>query len=333
MALDATGRAVQRMRTFTHFMPGEVQGCIGCHENRSSVSQPTRALATGKMPVPLRPPEWLGHPAQESADAIPTGKMPVPLTPPGFDYSTVVQPILDEHCVRCHSGPNPPNRVDLSADKTDFFNVSYESLARGRKRTGEGEYDSPYVNWIPTYNGMEANILEVTPKAWGSPRSKLADLILAGHPTTDGKPRVKLDDTARRRIFQWIDLNIPYYGTTEPAYPDIRGCRRIYPADLDKTLAAIATRRCVECHKDGKFPREVWTRITNPHLNRFLLAPLAKTAGGLESCGKVVFASKDDPDYQSILQTFTPIAAMLKEKPRDDMPGSKPDLTVCRDSQ
>ena len=32
LPLDAEGRAVQRMRTFTHLMPGEVQGCIGCHD-------------------------------------------------------------------------------------------------------------------------------------------------------------------------------------------------------------------------------------------------------------------------------------------------------------
>ena len=68
--------------------------------------------------------------------------------------------------------------MDLCGDKTDFFNVTYEVLARGRKRAGEAEWDSPYVNWIPTYNGMEQNILEVTPKAWGSPRSKLADVLL-----------------------------------------------------------------------------------------------------------------------------------------------------------
>ena len=38
MALDAEGRALQRMRSFTHLMPGEVQGCVGCHADRNSVS-------------------------------------------------------------------------------------------------------------------------------------------------------------------------------------------------------------------------------------------------------------------------------------------------------
>ena len=312
MALDAEGRAVQRMRTFTHLMPGEKQACIGCHADRSSAAQPTRR-ATATAPRELRAPEW--------GQGV------------GFDYTTVIQPILDRHCIACHSGATPPKRVDLCGDKTDFFSVSYESLARGRKRIGEGEVDSPYVNWIPTYNGLEANILEVTPKAWGSPRSKLAELLLAGHPDAAGKPRVQLAAAERRQIFQWIDLNIPYYGTTEPAYPDARGCRQIYPADLDKTLAEVATRRCATCHDSGKIPREVWTRITNPQMNRFLLAPLAKTAGGSEACGKIIFADKNDPDYQTLLRTFEPLAAMLKAKPRDDMPGSRPDPGNCRDMQ
>ena len=86
-----------------------------------------------------------------------------------------------------------PRKVDLCGDETDFFNVCYEVLARGRKRAGEAEWDSPYVNWIPTYNGMEQNILEVTPKAWGSPRSRLADILLGGHPDTNGAPRLKLE--------------------------------------------------------------------------------------------------------------------------------------------
>ena len=147
MALDAQGRAVQRMRTFTHLMPGETQGCVGCHEPRQQTV--AKAQSAPRQPDALRPPDW--------GEAV------------GFDYARVVQPVLDTHCVKCHSGPTPPQRVDLSGDATDFFNVSYEWLARGRKRSGEAEWDSPYVSWIPTYNGMEQNILEVTPKAWGSP--------------------------------------------------------------------------------------------------------------------------------------------------------------------
>ena len=40
-----------------------------------------------------------------------------------------------------------------------------------------------------------------------------------------------------------------------------------------------------------------------------------------------------DPDYQKILATFAPITAMLKARPRIDMPGGKPAADVCRDCQ
>jgi len=302
MALDAEGRSVQRMRTFTHLMPGETQGCIGCHESRQQVA--AAPIAAPRVPEALRPPEW-GEPV-------------------GFDYARVVQPLLDAHCVKCHSGVTPPGKVDLCGDATDFFNVSYEVLARGRQRAGEAEWDSPYVNWIPTYNGMEQNILEVTPKAWGSPRSRLAEVLLSGHPDTSGTPRLTMEAREIRRVLAWIDLNVPYYGTSETTHPDTRGCRQLLPADLEKTLSDVAKRRCSECHEGGKIPRQFWTRIVNPQMNSFLLAPLAKKAGGSGACGKEVFQSAADPDYQAILRTFDPVLAHLRELPRTDMAGAKP---------
>ena len=308
MALDEHGRALQRMRTFTHLMPGETQGCLGCHDQRLSTAPPKYAAAARVAPARLEAPEW--------------GRA-------GFDYSTVVQPVLDRHCARCHSGALPPNKVDLSGDKTDFFSVSYESLARGRRIISEGEYGNPYTSWIPTYNGMEANILEITPLAWGSPRSKLADILLAGHPDADGNPRVQLGGDERRRVLMWIDLNVPYYGTAETSHPDVKGCRRIYPAALDATLSDVAARRCASCHAGG-IPREVWTRIENPWKNSFLLAPLARSAGGSGTCGKAVFQDTRDADYQAILKTFEPVTQAMKEKPRIDMPGGAPDPGVDR---
>lgn len=309
MALDADGRAVQRMRSFTHLMPGEVQGCVGCHVDRGhSAPIAARATSVSRPFKKLEPPDWGGG---------------------GFDYATIVQPVLDKHCGDCHSGAAPEGKVDLSGDQTDYFNVSYETLARGRRQSGEAQWDSPYVSWIPTYNGFEANILQVDPKDWGSPKSKLADLLLDNHRDRNGKPRLQMTGTERSRILAWIDLNVPYYGTSETTRPDNTGSRRIYPPDLDKTLAEVAVRRCAECHKNGNVPRQFWTRITNPQLNSFLLAPLSKDAGG-GACGKPVFATSNDPDYQAILKTFESALSQLREAPRIDMPGAKVCLTVNR---
>ena len=290
LALDDTGQAVQRMRSFTHLMPGERQGCIGCHEPRNHSPMLRQAMAAGRPASPLAPPDWgIG----------------------GFDYSAIVQPVLDKHCTKCHSGPEPPKRVDLTGGKTDWFNVSYDVLSRG------------YVSWINTCNGHEANILQIAPKAWGSPASKLTAILMGAHVDKEGKPRFQMDDKERRRIFTWIDLNIPYYGTYEMAYPNAEGGRRFHPKELKAKLAEVGQRRCAECHKKS-LPDRGFVRITDPEANDFLMAPLAKAAGGREACGKAIFASKDDPDYQAILKVFEPIRAMLAQRPRMDMPGAKP---------
>jgi hypothetical protein len=107
------------------------------------------------------------------------------------------------------------------------------------------------------------------------------------------------------------------------------GARRMYPRQLDSVLAEVASRRCAECH-EKKIPRDFYTRILKPENNRFLLAPLAKTAGGAERCGKAVFGSKDDPDYQKIVDTFKPVQELLQRRPRADMGRFQPidDCTV-----
>ncbi|MGD0088364.1 MAG: hypothetical protein ABSE73_00410 [Planctomycetota bacterium] len=301
MALDARGQAVQRMRSFTHLMPGETRGCIGCHESRLQspprVSRPSAVYASAAAAVAPQAPEW--------------GLQ-------GFSYAQIVQPVLDKHCVQCHNATDAPNGIDLSGDMTDFFNVSYEVLARENRRAAKG--GKPFTSWISTYNGSEANILQIAPKTWGSPASALGDLLLSGHPDKDGKPRVDLDETSRRRIFAWMDLNVPYYGTSLSNHYDRQGCRRMYPPDLDKVLDQVVKTRCVSCHQPNKnkVPRKEWVRVANPQLNNFLLAPLAKAAGGTEKCGPAVFASKDDPDYKAILKTFEPIHELLQRVPRGD---------------
>ena len=324
LALDAEGRAVQRMRTFTHLMPGEVQGCVGCHAHRNSVApRAEKPLARRLAPQALRVPEWGVK---------------------GFSYPEVVQGVFDRNCVKCHNEREQPARVDLSGDMTDFFNVSYDVLCRTGTQAESNwiqhgspsgaEYDhvrgmSPYVEWIWTINGAETNVLEIAPRRWGSPASKLAEVLRSGHPDKDGKPRVAVPDEDRRRVYLWMDLNIPYYGTSSSEHKEQLGSRRMMPLDLDSTLREVASRRCASCHQAG-IPRTFYTRVMNPEKNNFLLAPLAKEAGGAGKCSKAVFLSTSDPDYQRILRTFTPVRELLRERPRPDMDATRGVRAVSR---
>lgn len=324
MALDKDGRALQRMRSFTHFMPGESQSCMGCHENR--ITSPVLNVmpkAFKQQPQPLELPEW--------------GRI-------GFSYAHIVQPVLDRHCVKCHNENRASDRLDFSGDLTDFFNVSYETLARMNTPAEDplvggavqAAFQNPYTKWISTYNGSESNIPEVSPLHWGSPASRLADIVLADHPDEAGIKRVQLSYAEKRRIFAWIDLNVPYYGTSDSNHRDRRGCRRMWPDDFDTVFNSVVERRCASCHQNGGAAadtpvRKWYLRITDPEKNTFLRAPLAKSAGGLGTCGNNIFQTRDDPDYQSLLNTFSPIHELLAEIPRLDMvePKEDEDSSCC----
>ncbi|MGL6196986.1 MAG: discoidin domain-containing protein [Thermoguttaceae bacterium] len=313
MAIDEEGRAVQRMRTFTHLMPGEIQGCVGCHTDRNTLTP--QLIENMNEPFISRIPDTLAEPDWGVK---------------GFSYLEVVQPVLDKHCVECHNAKEHPNGLDLSGDITDLFNVSYDNLARkgtlgernyrehGVHRDSRAEGESPYTSWIWTINGAEWNILEVAPKRWGAIASSLQDVIRTGHLDENGKPRVNVPLSDKVRINSWIDLNVPYYPTSSSNHSNVLGCRQIYPVELDTVLNDVAQRRCVECHEAG-VPRDFYVRILAPENNGFLLAPLATSAGGSQKCSKPVFLSTEDEDYQKILRTFIPGMNLLKQIPREDI--------------
>ena len=75
------------MRSFISFQPGEVRGCVGCHESREEAPRQDRIpLALRREPLDPVPPSW--------------GERPI-------SFLRDIQPILDRHCVGCHSGLSP----------------------------------------------------------------------------------------------------------------------------------------------------------------------------------------------------------------------------------
>ena len=288
LPLDSAGRAVQRMRSFTHLMPGECQSCIGCHADRNYVSP--ASLKGGRSIAAARPAQELTEPEWGRRD--------------GFSFPRVVQPVLDARCVGCH---DEKSKLDLSGDRTDYFNVAYENLARrgtqaenGNEARGgmAGFGKNPYTSWIPSFNGCESNILQIEPKSWGSPVSRLAEIVISGHPDAKGTKRLALSANERLKILMWIDLNVPFYGTSQSRQPELRGCRRILPKDLDKVLNEIAARRKIN------LPRTFYVRLDHPEKNPFLAVPLANGE----------FASADDPDYQQILACFAGVREALAQR-------------------
>jgi hypothetical protein len=176
-ALDERGMAVQTMRSLTYLQPGEQTACVGCHENRTSVSINASALAKNRPPSAITPG--------------PEGSRP-------FSYPILVQPLLDTHCVECHSGPEADGGVVLTGAPAGAFTASYNALA----------LLVPYSEWK---SPPAANSEPMTrPNTFGARASKLMALLQEGHED------VVLDEEELERLVTWMDTNALFYGTFDP---------------------------------------------------------------------------------------------------------------------
>jgi hypothetical protein len=191
-ALDAKGRAYQVMRTATYLQPGEKMSCIGCHENRLSthLKRGNASLAAQSPPQKLRP------------ESFGTGP---------FGYARVVQPILDQHCIRCHA-PKKKAKMDLTGASHKGFSRSYWSLCGDVKFNGGGTNPANAKKALVPRFGAR-NRVQITPPggAYGARGSRLYKLLEAKH------AKVTLSPEELRRIAAWIDLNVVFYGTNDVA--------------------------------------------------------------------------------------------------------------------
>ncbi len=174
--LDANGMAVMTMRSLIYAMPGEIAGCVGCHEPRSSapVAVPQRPRMTFQKIRPAAGPKYEG----------------------GLSFARTVQPVLDRYCIKCHGLGKTEKGVNLLGERTDF-NRAYDSLARGGLVAMAHRNSETYIS---------------KPKDYFAHRGKLAAILLAGHPDKAGKGRIKLDRESFQRIADWLDLNGQYFG-------------------------------------------------------------------------------------------------------------------------
>ncbi|MCL4179659.1 MAG: hypothetical protein KJ072_18165 [Verrucomicrobia bacterium] len=175
-AVDAHGRAVQSMRSAVYLQPGERRSCIGCHETPGSAAEGRMTLALRRPPSRLEPG--------------PDGSQPL-------SFPRLVQPVLDRHCVACHDGQEGPGRspLVLSGDPAGHFSRSYENLR-------------PFLRWYE-WGGDSISQIATHPGQIGADASPLTRLLEdATH-----RPALNWTDSERRRLYLWLDANVPFYGT------------------------------------------------------------------------------------------------------------------------
>jgi formylglycine-generating enzyme required for sulfatase activity len=198
--LDADGKALQLMRSWTTAMPGEIVSCVGCHEKQNSTPPNRNTIAAKQEPSEIEP--WRGPQR-------------------GFSFKREVRPVLDRHCVGCHDGTQQAGKTalpDLRADQGKFVvlkggdpqprvisGVPKEEL---HKRWG-GVLEPSYFElrrWVRV-GGLESDIRLLSAGEFGVETCELVQMLQKGH------HGVELDQEDWDRLFVWIDLNAPCHGT------------------------------------------------------------------------------------------------------------------------
>ena len=189
-ALDEDYLEVRRMRNFMNVQPGEVTGCVGCHEPAGTVPsgpQDSSLTALQREASEITPPPWGAE---------------------GFSFKGIVQPVLTRHCIRCHDGSGAEGKAfDLRGQKM----LTAPGGAGSRDAGPQHSVSDSFLNLLKHVSyvrvgAYEGDKLPLPPYATGSHESRLMQIHKAGH---NG---VKLSRAEWRAMAAWIDCNAPFYG-------------------------------------------------------------------------------------------------------------------------
>ncbi len=199
-----------------------------------------------------------------------------------FNYIDEVQPVFDKHCVRCHDfGTEAGRKLNLAGDKALTFNASYKDLWRKK-----------YIH------AVGAGPHEIQPAySWGSHRSRLIEAVRGEH------CEVKLSREDFDRLVTWVDINAPYYARYDSAYPHNLSGR----SPLDNRQIARLT----------ELTGVPFASLAGHHTSRG--AQVSFDRPELSPCLSV-FADRNDARRVEALAIIEAGAAMLRQRPRADMP-------------
>ncbi|MCL2303886.1 MAG: discoidin domain-containing protein [Planctomycetaceae bacterium] len=289
--LDKDKREIKRMRSFISFQPGERRSCVGCHETRSvAPTADPPALAMKQEPITPTPPPWgIERP---------------------INFLVDVQPVLDKHCVSCHTGLNPAGGIDFSPGltapapmKTPYRSYNFDGLNRAYRTMIE-------KNLVTFSNKHDPASAIAKTREFGSTKSKVIDRILSGKCGTAIQPGTE----DWYRLTTWIDANAQYHDrfvNSRPVHPP-------YDFTVDKELIAKITavheKRCTECHNPVEVSRLDWINLKHPSQSLFLAAPLPSG-----KCSRAIYESENDADYKTLLEIVNRAVEKAKQFPRRDL--------------
>jgi len=323
VALDTNDLSVKRMQSFTSIMPGEVLGCVGCHESRTQTPAATATAA------PL------------AARRAPSAIAPFQGLPDVLDFRRDIQPILNARCVQCHSYEDPRGHVVLTDDLGVSWSISYYTLlAAGQVADGRNGFG----NQKPRTIGSSASQLmrkidgshhetAVTPEQWrtiwlwlesGAP---YAGTYAALRNAEDQAREGALHSVFGSPVLDQRCWQCHAQGKQAPPLPLAMSEQE--RSELTKTLRLAPYERIVR-KEDLRFSAHVLLNVSRPERSPLLLGPLPKSAGGWASCSHQ-FQGTEDADYQTLLADLRGRSRQLDAAPRYGTPEFKPNRQYIRE--
>lgn len=240
--LDENRQCIKSMRSFTNIMPGEIRGCLGCHEGKSQAPFPDpgqggNAIAVKKGAAMIAPEPW----GRET-----------------ISFLRFAQPVFDQHCAKCHAG---------NGEAVKKLNLPLRDSSLGFHQTGTRPFEKcafkePYLTLVSNGGRVNWGGGQFKPNACGAICDNLAGvLIVEGYHMNDpaglktlpamsmlspvsklianassGKHHgVKVPEADLRRLAAWVDCNGPYLGREEidamydPAIPNLEKFLAVRP--------------------------------------------------------------------------------------------------------
>ncbi|MDR2469090.1 MAG: hypothetical protein LBD27_01235, partial [Tannerella sp.] len=235
VALDENDRSVKRMQSFVSVMPGELTSCIGCHEQRTESFDhiiKRNPLAVRRAPSPITViADFRGIDGAGNRLSNSTG------IPDVIDFPRDVQPVLDAHCIKCHSPEKRSGGVSLVGDRAPMYSISYYTItAKSLVADGRNLAKSNYP-----------------PRTLGSGGSRLLDFCDGSH------HNAKLSECEQAVIRLWCETGATYPGTYAAlgcgmvgGYAQNRLDRQDLQWNEVKEMSDILTRNCASCHTQNR---------------------------------------------------------------------------------
>ncbi len=195
--LDSDGAALQLMRSWVTGMPGERVSCTGCHEDNRTSVQTKRTIADEK---------YFAGKMQKITPLDADGVRP-------WGFANEFFPVVQKHCLCCHGDAAKAPLAKCDQGGAEEVKVGrFTDYKQSGKRLVMNDAASAYRMLHPYIRrpGPESEEALLPPMDYHASTSPLVQMLRKGH------HGVQFADADWLKLYEWIDLNAPFWGKWNP---------------------------------------------------------------------------------------------------------------------